>query len=158
MRMKGRRGQTTIEFSFVAVVFVLMLLSVLEIGVAQFQKSSFDYSISRMADELPDGWESMDAKTVAKDCISKAAGIPADDIEVHDAEIHVEDEGSTELGNSTATALGSELKTETAKYLDLKADISVKLGRGLGLIGNDGTEYRRNVDKTFTIERRWEVA
>ena len=86
------------------------------------------------------------------------AGISEDDIEVNSAEIHLEDKGSTDLGNSTAVQLGSELKTTAASYLDISADITVHLGRGIGLAGNGGIPYRRSVRQSFTVERRWEVA
>ena len=111
-----------------------------------------------MADELPSGWESMDAKQVVKSCVAKASGLSEDDIQVNTAEIHLEDKGKTDLGNDTAVQLGSELKTTTASYLDISADITVHLGRGLGLAGNGGIPYRRSVKQSFTVERRWEVA
>lgn len=86
------------------------------------------------------------------------SGLSEDDIEVNSAEIHLEDKGSTDLGNSTAVQLGSELKTTAASYLDISADITVHLGRGIGLAGNGGIPYRRSVRQSFTVERRWEVA
>ena len=86
--------------------------------------------------------------------------IPAPELigTVNTAEIHLEDKGKTDLGNETAVQLGSELKTTTASYLDISADITVHLGRGLGLAGNGGIPYRRSVKQSFTVERRWEVA
>lgn len=158
MRSRALSGQATIEFAFVGVWFILLMMFVLSFGVATFQKSSFDYQISHMADELPAGWESMDAKEVVKECIAKASGLNEDDIEVNRAEIHLEDQSDTDLGNSTAQALGSELKTTTAQYLDVNADVTVHLGRGLGIFGNDGISYRRFMKQSFTVERRWEVA
>lgn len=158
MRFRGPNGQTTVEFAFAGVWLILLMMAVLCFGFITFQKSSFDYQVSHMADELPSGWESMDAKQVVKSCVAKASGLSEDDIEVNTAEIHLEDRGKTDLGNDTAVQLGSELKTTTASYLDISADITVHLGRGLGLAGNSGIPYRRSVKQSFTVERRWEVA
>lgn len=158
MRFCGPKGQTTVEFAFAGVWLILLMMAVLCFGFITFQKSSFDYRVSHMADELPSGWESMDAKQVVKSCVAKASGLSEDDIEVNTAEIHLEDRGKTDLGNDTAVQLGSELKTTTASYLDISADITVRLGRGLGLAGNSGIPYRRSVKQSFTVERRWEVA
>lgn len=158
MRFHGPKGQTTVEFAFAGVWLILLIMAVLCFGFITFQKSSFDYQVSHMADELPSGWESMDAKQVVKSCVAKASGLSEDDIEVNTAEIHLEDKGKTDLGNDTAVQLGSELKTTTASYLDISADITVHLGRGLGLAGNGGIPYHRSVKQSFTVERRWEVA
>lgn len=100
----------------------------------------------------------MDAKQVVKRCVAAASGLSEDDVEVNSAEIHLEDKGSTDLGNSTAVQLGSELKTTTASYLDISADITVHLGRGIGFGGAGGIPYRRSVKQVLTVERRWEVA
>lgn len=158
MRFRQLRGQTTVEFTFAGIWLVLLMMAVLCFGLVTFQKSSFDYQVSHMADGLPNGWEYMDAKQVVKSCVAKASGLSEDDIEVNSAEIHLEDASSTDLGNSTAVQLGSELKTTTASYLDITADITVHLGRGIGLAGNGGIAYRRSVKQSFTVERRWEVA
>lgn len=158
MRFRQLRGQTTVEFTFAGIWLVLLMMAVLCFGFIKFQKSSFDYQVSHMADELPNGWESMDAKQVVKSCVAAASGLSEDDIEVNSAEIHLEDKGSTDLGNSTAVQLGSELKTTTASYLDISADITVHLGRGIGFAGAGGIPYRRSVRQSFTVERRWEVA
>ena len=114
MRFHGPKGQTTVEFAFAGVWLILLMMAVLCFGFITFQKSSFDYQVSHMADELPSGWESMDAKQVVKSCVAKASGLSEDDIEVNTAEIHLEDKGNTDLGNDTAVQLGSELKTTTA--------------------------------------------
>ena len=158
MRFHRLRGQTTVEFAFAGIWLILLMMAVLCFGFITFQKSSFDYQVSHMADELPSGWESMDAKRVVKSCVAAASGLSEDDIEVNSAEIHLEDKGSTDLGNSTAVQLGSELKTTTASYLDISADITVHLGRGIGFAGAGGIPYRRSVGQSFTVERRWEVA
>lgn len=158
MRFQQLRGQTTVEFAFAGIWLILLMMAVLCFGFITFQKSSFDYQVSHMADELPSGWESMNAKRVVKNCVAAASGLSEDDIEVNSAEIHLEDKGSTDLGNSTAVQLGSELKTTTASYLDISADITVHLGRGIGLAGAGGIPYRRSVRQSFTVERRWEVA
>lgn len=114
MRFREPKGQTTVEFAFAGVWLILLMMAVLCFGFITFQKSSFDYQVSHMADELPSGWESMDAKQVVKSCVAKASGLSEDDIEVNTAEIHLEDKGNTDLGNDTAVQLGSELKTTTA--------------------------------------------
>lgn len=158
MRFRTPSGQTTVEFAFAGIWLVLLMMAVLCFGLITFQKSSFDYQVSHMADELPNGWESMDAKQVVKSCVAASSGLSEDDIEVNSAEIHLEDMSSTDRGNSTAVQLGSELKTTTASYLDISADITVRLGRGIGLAGNGGIPYRRSVKQSFTVERRWEVA
>ena len=158
MRFHQLRGQTTVEFAFAGIWLILLMMAVLCFGFIAFQKSSFDYQVSHMADELPSGWESMDAKRVVKSCVAAASGLSEDDIEVSSAEIHLENKGSTDLGNSTAVQLGSELKTTTASYLDISADITVHLGRGIGFAGAGGIPYRRSVRQSFTVERRWEVA
>lgn len=158
MRFKQLRGQTTVEFAFAGIWLVLLMMAVLCFGFITFQKSSFDYQVSHMADELPSGWETMDAKQVVKSCVAQASGLSENDIEVNTAEIHLEDKGNTDLGNGTAVQLGSELKTTTARYLDITADITVHLGRGIGFGGAGGIPYRRSVKQSFTVERRWEVA
>lgn len=158
MRFRQPKGQTTVEFAFAGIWLILLMMAVLCFGFITFQKSSFDYQVSHMVDELPSGWESMDAKQVVKRCVAAASGLSEDDVEVNSAEIHLEDKGGTDLGNNTAVQLGSELKTTTASYLDISADITVHLGRGIGFGGAGGIPYRRSVKQVLTVERRWEVA
>lgn len=85
MRFHQLRGQTTVEFAFAGIWLILLMMAVLCFGFITFQKSSFDYQVSHMADELPSGWESMDAKRVVKSCVAAASGLSEDDIEVNSA-------------------------------------------------------------------------
>lgn len=156
MTARTAKGQTTVEFSFVAFAFILMLLAVFRFGFATFQKTSFDYQVSHMADELPDKWDSMSSKELTKAVIAKAAGISESDIHVIDSSVTYERDGETVLDDPTAEKLGSVLKTDTSNYFSVKAKVKVKLGSGL--IGKDGISYTRKIDQTFTIERRWEVS
>lgn len=149
------KGQSVIEFSLTASVFLLLLMAVFSFGIASFQRSAIDYQISRTASrisisEVPDS-----GVEAVKKLVGYGSTLDTSEMTVKNAKIELLDETETVLGDPIATGLGAAMKNTTATYLRVSADISFPLAKGI--LGGDNV-HNRHFEKTYTLERRYEVA
>lgn len=151
------RGQTTVEFALIAITAILFMLGIAQAAMASFAATNLDYGISILGTELPEGWDASDDAQVVKGLMAATSTIDPARITVNDAEITVEDVHGTDTGDTVAAALGGEMATRTGKYLHVKATVTYDIKGVSGSI-LPLKEVSRTIDRTLSLEKRYEVS
>lgn len=156
-RRRGLPGQTLVEFAFVAVSLFLLLFGTAQVAIASFAKTSLDFAASRVGDRLPADWDTMGRNALVKQMLLSEAPLDPSRLEVTGADVKVVENDSVDAGDGVAGELGTEMATRTGKYLRVRATVTYDAG-GLGgnLLGIG--RMTRSIDRTFSIERRYEVS
>lgn len=155
-RRRGVPGQTLVEFALVAVVAMILAIGTAQAAILSYEKTTIDYAASRVGDKLPAGWDHMDRNALVKQLLLEEAPLDPARLEVTAADVKVLDNHSLDAGDGVAGELGTEMATRTGKYLRVRAKVAYDTS-GLGTLLGTG-RIEREVDRTFSIERRYEVS
>lgn len=63
------------EFIFVFPIALTVVLAIMGFGFTGYQRARIDYSLAHLADQLPAGWDSMDADSLVAELVSASADV-----------------------------------------------------------------------------------
>lgn len=159
MRRKPRRGraggQSMVEFALVGWFVIMFIFAILAAGITMWEKTTVDYQLTTMADELPDGWQSMDKTALVKKLILDGSTLDESKLTVSDVSVETETKTEVKEDDPVAIQLGSSSATHEEKWLNVSAKVTYDATSPVAIFGK--TVYTREVDGSYLTERRYEV-
>lgn len=151
----GPAGQVAIEFALAATAFLVLLLGTMDAAISSFERTMVDYRISTIADNLPDGYDSLSDADLVRDALCDREGLDPDRLTVVSADVEPVDHDPGTGPDALAGELGSENATRRQTRLEIKAKITYDVS-GIGILSTG--DYTREFDQTVTLTRRYEIS
>lgn len=148
-------GQAMVEFALVGWFSVAFIFAICAAGLTLWQKATLDHQLTTMADELPDGWESTDKETLAKELILDGSSLDADRLTVSGVTLSTVSSGGIDPDDDLARALNSTAARREEKWLEVSCDVEYDATSPVELFGK--TLYKRHVEGSYLLERLYEV-
>lgn len=144
-----------IETACVMPLILLLVMGILAFGFSAWQRSSIDYELSHMAEDLPDDWAGKDADEVVRELILKDSFLDGSKLTVSNARVEESSETSTRANDAVSKRLGSSGSYTKETWVTVTADVEYDATGALALAGR--IDYKRTVSGTYLVERRYEV-
>lgn len=164
MRRRGTRGgrvrerasaNDVLETACVMPFILLLVLGILAFGFSAWQRSSIDYELTHMAEDLPDDWAGRDADDVVRELVLEGSFLDASRLTVSNARIEQSSETTARGNDAVARRLGSNGAYTKETWVTVTADIEYDATGAVAFAGK--IDYKRTVEGTYLVERRYEV-
>lgn len=142
-----------IETACVMPLILLLMMGILAFGFSAWQRSSIDYELSHMAEDLPGDWAGKDADEVVRELILKDSFLDGDKLTVSNAKVEQSSETSTRSNDAVSKKLGSSGSYTKETWVTVTADVEYDATGALA----GRIDYKRTVSGTYLVERRYEV-
>lgn len=151
-----RRAGEVIEFALAGPIIILMVFGIIGFGISAWQRSAIDYELSHMAEKLPDDWASRPADEVVSQLVLANSSLDPAKLTVSRASIREDEKTEAKDNDPVAQRLGSDVAYRHEKWVTVTADVEYDATGPLALAGK--VDYKRTVEGTYLVERRYEVS